>query len=94
MKSSVIEHKNLPLNSDPIFLNEEFFILEKKAKTLYELCQTIDPFRPLTEEEKLKLKEFNLHLIDDPYRLTALLITMMEDTMLEIDKLKKTYIKM
>lgn len=70
--------------------NERIFTLEKKRDQLQFLCQNLDPFKPIEESDKKILKEFNLHLIDDPYRLTALLVTLMEDTLMELETLKTT----
>lgn len=71
-------------------LGERIFTLEKKRDQLQFLCQNLDPFKPLEESDKKILRQFNLHLIDDPYRLTALLITLMEDTLTELETLKVT----
>lgn len=68
-------------------LEERILNLEKRRDKLQYLCQNLDPFRPLSPEEKEALADFNLHLTDDPYRLTALLITLMEDTIAELQSL-------
>lgn len=69
-------------------IDERIFILEKKRDQLSYLCQNLDPFSPsISEEYKKLLKDFHLDNVDDPYRLTALLITLMEDTITELQTL-------
>lgn len=82
--------KNKELAKGNSLLDERIFTLEKKRDHLAFLCQTLDPFKPIEENERKLLKEFNLDLVDDPYRLTALLITLMEDTITELTSLKGT----
>ncbi len=76
------------LSHDQDALIELISNLEKKQTELKFLCQNLDPFKAQTAEDNARLKKFNLHLIDDPYRLTAELITLMEDTLTELNALK------
>jgi len=57
--------------------------LEYKAKMLKELCASLDPFSPLSEDEKKTLKEFNFEL-NNPYKLTNQLIFALENTIEEL----------
>lgn len=90
MTTKVQSPKKPSLAKAPSALEEEIFILEKKRADLEFLCRELDPFLPLTAEMKERLKAFHLEHVDDPFRLTAHLITLMENTIEELDRLKLT----
>lgn len=83
--------KKSPLAKAPNALEEQIFIIEKKRADLEFLCRELDPFHPIDTSMKDKLKPFHLENIDDPFRLTAELITLMENTIEELERLKILY---
>lgn len=82
--------KKNSLAKAPHALDEQIFILEKKRADLEFLCRELDPFLPISKTMKEKLKLFHLDHIDDPFHLTAQLITLMENTIEELERLKIT----
>lgn len=63
--------------------------LNARAELLKELCLNLDPYNPLSEEDKAELNELGFQEVDDPFRLTNALILSMEDTLEEIQQRTK-----
>ena len=63
--------------------------LNARAELLKQLCLNLDPYHPISEEDKAELKELGFREIDDPFRLTNALILSMEDTLEEIQQRSK-----
>ncbi len=60
--------------------------LNARAELLKELCLNLDPYTPLSDEDKTTLNDLGFEELDDPFRLTNALILSMEDTLEEIQK--------
>ena len=60
--------------------------LKSRAQTLRRLCEDLDPYSPLTKEEKGLLESLGVFDYNDPFQLTNELIMRMEDTLEEILK--------
>lgn len=88
-KSKIADKTNS--SQENSLFNERISTLEKTYEQVQFLCQNLDPFKSKSAEEIQLLKKYNLHLVDDPYRLTALLITLMEDTIQELETLKTSF---
>lgn len=58
--------------------------LKSRAQLLRELCENLDPYAPLTKEERDLLESLGVYNYEDPFQLTNELIMKMEDTLEEI----------
>jgi len=58
--------------------------LKSRAQFLRELCENLDPYSPLTREDKDLLESLGVYSHEDPFQLTNELIMKMEDTLEEI----------
>lgn len=58
--------------------------LKSRAQLLRELCENLDPYSPLTREERNLLESLGVYDYEDPFQLTNELIMRMEDTLEEI----------
>jgi len=58
--------------------------LKSRAQLLRELCENLDPYSPLTNEERDLLESLGVYNYEDPFQLTNELIMKMEDTLEEI----------
>lgn len=62
--------------------------LEHRLATLKKYCQEVDPFAPLNSTLQRELKEFGFQW-DDPFHLTNLLISHLEEGLNEKERRKK-----
>ena len=76
------------INSVHLSDNEKIQALESKIAKLSEICQGLDPYAPISVEFKAKLREFNLHNADDPFKITNSLLMLLEDAIDELHVLK------
>lgn len=60
--------------------------LKSRAQLLRQLCEDLDPYSPLTKEERDLLESLGVYNYNDPFQLTNELIMRMEDTLEEILK--------
>lgn len=63
--------------------------LNARAELLKQLCLNLDPYNPLSQEDRDELDKLGFKEIDDPFRLTNALILSMEDTLEEIQQRSK-----
>ena len=61
--------------------NLESFITQLKS-----LCDNMDPFAPIEEEERERLHDLGLTQLEDPYQLTNLMLKNMEDALEEWER--------
>jgi len=63
--------------------------LEKRVDTLKHICQDLNPYEPMTEQQKTVLERFDITDISDPFKVTNLLLMQLEDAITELKKLKE-----
>ena len=69
-------------------LQEKIDYLEARIKTLGDICTEINPYEAIPDELKMKLMDFNILDLDDPFKVTNRLLMLLEDTIDELHILK------
>lgn len=64
--------------------------LEQRIQELRQLCQDIDPYSPLSDEEEKLLAKHHIYSCFDPFVLTNKLILALEDALEEWHRLTNT----
>lgn len=75
-------HNLFPENEDKILS------LESRIKKLGDICNELNPYQPLSNEFKLRLREFNIMEFEDPFKITNALLMLLEDSIDELHLLK------
>ncbi len=75
MKQS-IENQN---KSDITFNNLELKKIEDTIVELRAICDELDPYSPISDSMKNRLKKFHIVDTSNPFHLTNVLITLLED---------------
>lgn len=69
-------------------LQEKIDYLEARIKLLGDICTEINPYEAIPDEIKMKLMDFNILDLDDPFKVTNRLLMLLEDTIDELHILK------
>ncbi len=69
-------------------LQEKIEYLEARIKLLDDICTEINPYEAINDELKMKLMNFNILELNDPFKVTNTLLMLLEDTMDELHVLK------
>ena len=69
-------------------LQEKIDYLEARIKLLDDICTEINPYEAITDELKMKLLNFNILELNDPFKVTNALLMLLEDTMDELHVIK------
>jgi hypothetical protein len=81
--------QNIPKTADiqnP--LDEKIQYLEARIRDLSAICQEIDPYQTISDELKMKLLNFNILDLSDPFKITNQLLVLLEDTIDELHLIK------
>lgn len=78
------------LETTPVFIEnaEKIFYLEDRIKKLGDICNDLNPYIPIPDDFKLRLREFNIMEFSDPFKITNALLMLLEDTIDELHILK------
>jgi hypothetical protein len=77
------------LSNDSKNNNEEkILILEARIKNLNDICGDLNPYKPIDQDLKLRLKTFNIMEFNDPFKITNALLILLEDSIDELHILK------
>jgi hypothetical protein len=68
--------------------DEKILYLENRIKKLGDICNSLNPYLPITEEFKMGLREFNIMEFSDPFKITNALLMLLEDSIDELHILK------
>ena len=69
-------------------LQEKIDYLESRIKVLGDICSEINPYESIPDELKMRLMDFNILNLDDPFKVTNSLLMLLEDTIDELHILK------
>ena len=69
-------------------LQEKIEELEARIKTLGDICSEINPYAEIPDELKMRLMDFNILNLDDPFKVTNTLLMLLEDTIDELHVIK------
>jgi hypothetical protein len=69
-------------------LQEKIEYLEARIKVLGDICSEINPYTSIPDELKMRLLNFNILNLDDPFKVTNTLLMLLEDTIDELHILK------
>lgn len=61
--------------------------LEERIKKLGDICNELNPYAPMTDEFKKRLREFNIMEFEDPFKITNALLMLLEDSIDELHML-------
>ena len=79
-------------NSDSPFrlnpLEEKIEYLEARIKKLGDICSELNPYAPIPDELKMRLMDFNILDLSDPFKITNTLLVLLEDTIDELHVIK------
>lgn len=68
--------------------SEHIISLEARIKTLSDICNELNPYSPVTEDFKKRLREFNIMEFEDPFKITNALLRLLEDSIEELHQLR------
>lgn len=69
-------------------LQEKIDYLEASIKLLGDICTEINPYESIPDELKMKLLDFNILDLNDPFNVTNKLLMLLEDTIDELHIIK------
>ena len=69
-------------------LQEKIDYLEARIKMLNDICTEINPYESISDKLKMKLMDFNILELNDPFKVTNTLLMLLEDTMDELHVIK------
>lgn len=69
-------------------LSESIEALELRIKKLSDICNELNPYAPVDESFKKRLREFNIMEFEDPFKITNALLRLMEDSIDELHQLR------
>lgn len=69
-------------------LQEKIDYLEARIKLLGDICTEINPYEAIPDELKMKLLDFNILDLNDPFKVTNTLLMLLEDTIDELHVIK------
>jgi hypothetical protein len=69
-------------------LQEKIDYLEARIKLLGDICTEINPYEAIPDELKMKLLDFNILDLNDPFKVTNKLLMLLEDTIDELHVIK------
>jgi hypothetical protein len=73
---------------DVVQNSEKILFLETRIQKLGEICTDLNPYEPIKDDFKIRLREFNILEFDDPFKITNALLILLEDTIDELHLLK------
>jgi hypothetical protein len=74
-----LEQSNLLLIKDDKILE-----LKMRIQKLSQICQELNPYQEISPELKMKLKDFQILELSDPFRVTNTLLMLLEDAIDEL----------
>lgn len=69
-------------------LQEKILELEARIKMLGDICSEINPYEAIPDDLKMRLMDFNILNLDDPFKVTNTLLMLLEDTIDELHIMK------
>lgn len=69
-------------------LQEKIIELEARIKVLGDICSEINPYTEIPDDLKMRLMNFNILDLSDPFKVTNTLLMLLEDTIDELHVIK------
>lgn len=69
-------------------LQEKVDYLEARIKKLSDICNELNPYEPITADLKMRLMDFHILDLSDPFKITNTLLMLLEDTIDELHVIK------
>lgn len=69
-------------------LQEKIDYLEARIKVLGDICSEINPYEEIPDELKMRLMDFNILELNDPFKVTNQLLLLLEDSIDELHIIK------
>lgn len=84
---TTIEGTTIPAPKKPS-LEEQILNLKKKISLLNNICNELNPYKPICNELKDKLNKFHIIDFEDPFIITNKLLVLLEDSIEELHSLQ------
>lgn len=78
----------LPLTENFNPLQEKVNHLETRIKKLGDICTELNPYSPIPDDLKIRLLDFNIVDLSDPFKITNALLVLLEDSIDELHMIK------
>ena len=69
-------------------LQEKILYLEARIKSLSDLCNELNPYAEISNDLKLKLLNYNIVDLSDPFKITNQLLIFLEDAIDDLHMIK------
>jgi hypothetical protein len=77
-----------PTHSFPHPQEETIKYLESRIESLSQICQELNPYVEIPNELKMRLLDYNILDLSDPFKVTNQLLILLEDTIDELHLIK------
>lgn len=67
---------------------EQIEFLENRIKVLSDICNDINPYAEISNDQKMQLMNFNILDFSDPFKITNQLLVLLEDSIDELHLLR------
>ncbi len=91
MQNKSLERDHQKASVSPAGVNpvdETVVRLEARIKKLGDICNELNPYAPVSDEFKKRLREFNIMEFEDPFKITNALLRLLEDSIDELHQLR------
>lgn len=75
-------------NPNGLGLEDSIVLLEARIKKLGDICNELNPYVPMSDDFKMRLREFNIMEFEDPFKITNALLMLLEDSIDELHTLR------
>lgn len=65
-------------------LDEKAAELEARIKKLSDICTELNPYEPISDDLKMRLMDFHILDLSDPFKITNTLLMLLEDSIDEL----------
>lgn len=85
--NQIVQNQNSILGSVVNFNHEKILELNNRIKKLSDICQDLNPYQIISNELQLRLAEFHILELSDPFKVTNTLLILLEDSIDELHML-------
>ena len=85
--NQLVQNQNSVLGSISNCNNEKILELQIRIQKLSDICQDLNPYLEVSPELQLRLSEFHILELSDPFKVTNTLLMLLEDSIDELHML-------
>lgn len=82
--NQLVQNQNSVLGSISNFNNEKILELQNRIQKLSDICQDLNPYQEISAELQIRLSEFHILELSDPFKVTNTLLMLLEDSIDEL----------